>query len=524
MEDEREYFELPIHYSYPNSPDFEFHTKLDKINLDKEREHDILTGNGFIITSTKSSLKSNMKNPNGIFSTKFGQTLGDLNPYMDRYRCKCGSLKFHINHGIRCDKCGAKVEFVDDNFEYFAYLVLIDDYYVIHPNLYKSIEYFLGGVNRGKNTNKKSKLENIITVQDDRDMNGFTIENEKKPKDEPFFGIGMIEFQKRFDEIMDYYLKKNPQKRDVYEDIMNFRDCVFTHSIPVFTTLLRPMDINNNSMSYESTNGLYTIMNTLVTRINRNKTRADKEEKPKNEKLCKLQLKFNELYSDIEKILAGKKGQLRILIGGRYTFTARSVITSEPYLKIDEVKLSYYALLVLLEQRIINILCKTYNILVSEAKMRIDRAKIIPDKDIRDIILALIKSHSSGRGLPIVINRNPTIGYGSILQMYCIGIVESYTMAIPLQILPLMAADFDGDVENILECINKAFAKRAAEIFNPANVMYISRNDGKLNTDVMHQRDTMIISNTLVHVGRRKYSEEQLAQLRKIKEMNKNIA
>ena len=83
----------------------------------------------------------NMKNPNGIYSTKFGQTLGDLNPYMDRYRCKCGALHFHIHHGIICDKCKSRVEYVDDNFEYFAWLVLIEDYYVIHPNLYKSIEY-----------------------------------------------------------------------------------------------------------------------------------------------------------------------------------------------------------------------------------------------------------------------------------------------------------------------------------------------------------------------------------------------
>ena len=44
-------------------------------------------------------------------------------------------------------------------------------------------------------------------------------------------------------------------------------------------------------------------------------------------------------------------------------------------------------------------------------------------------------------GLPVIINRNPTIGYGSILHMYCVGIVDSYTMAVPLQILPLLAAD-----------------------------------------------------------------------------------
>ena len=54
--------------------------------------------------------------------------------------------------------------------------------------------------------------------------------------------------------------------------------------------------------------------------------------------------------------------------------------------------------------------------------------------------------------------------------------------------------------------------------------MYISRNDGKLNTDVMHQRDTMTMSNALVHLGRRKYSEEQLAMINRIKQHNKIVA
>ena len=49
------------------------------------------------------------------------------------------------------------------------------------------------------------------------------------------------------------------------------------------------------------------------------------------------------------------------------------------------------------------------------------------------------------RGIPLLINRNPTINYGSILQMFCVGMNKDldhdYTMSLPLQILPLLAAD-----------------------------------------------------------------------------------
>ena len=34
-----------------------------------------------------------------------------------------------------------------------------------------------------------------------------------------------------------------------------------------------------------------------------------------------------------------------------------------------------------------------------------------------------------------------TIAYGGILQMFCIGFTETYTMAVPLQVLKSLAAD-----------------------------------------------------------------------------------
>ena len=57
-------------------------------------------------------------------------------------------------------------------------------------------------------------------------------------------------------------------------------------------------------------------------------------------------------------------------------------------------------------------------------------------------INALIKS--TPEGLPVLLNRNPTIALGGILQMFCIGMTDTLTIGIPLQILKFLAADFDG--------------------------------------------------------------------------------
>jgi hypothetical protein len=64
-----------------------------------------------------------------------------------------------------------------------------------------------------------------------------------------------------------------------------------------------------------------------------------------------------------------------------------------------------------------------------------------PNPIIYTIIEGIIKSYD--RGIPILINRNPTITYGGILCMYCTGISIGYTMMVPLPILEGLAADFD---------------------------------------------------------------------------------
>lgn len=95
-----------------------------------------------------------------------------------------------------------------------------------------------------------------------------------------------------------------------------------------------------------------------------------------------------------------------------------------------------------LQQQIINILIRSYNISPSEAYDIWSRALATKDQRVCEILDALI--HNNPEGLQVLINRNPTINYGSILQMYAIGYTDTLTMSVPLQILKLLAADFDG--------------------------------------------------------------------------------
>jgi hypothetical protein len=58
-------------------------------------------------------------------------------------------------------------------------------------------------------------------------------------------------------------------------------------------------------------------------------------------------------------------------------------------------------------------------------------------------------------------------------------------------------------------------------IFNPRNAMYISRIDGKLNSDLLVQRDTLINANTFIHLGRDNYTAEQIQKINDAKKRQK---
>lgn len=427
--------DINVRTHYPDSQEWDYQTALERIDLDKERIKDLSTDNGFIITSAQ-NINYELKNDNGIYSSKFGQTLQDINPFANRYRCKCGHTTSRIYNGLKCEVCGTIVKYVDDNFKYTGWIVLKGDHYLIHPNLYKSLAFLIGA----------NDLDNIIRIESKKDQDGHDIET-KKPKDEPFYGIGMEEFKNRFDEILNYYaLKKKSSKIDYYHDIMDNRDIVFTQSIPVYTAHLRPYRIEDGMFNFEGTNALFNMMAKLASNINNDKYEFSRKKKPKNQLLYDMQLKWNELYDEVINIMSGKKGNIRTAFGGRVNFTARSVITPpDGVLRIDEIGMSYYALCGLLQQSIINILHKAYGMTYNAAyKFLTIDAAIIPNPIITEIIEGIIRDKG---GIPVLLNRNPTISFGSILYVRVVRITKGFTMQINLQTLKGLGADFDGDRE-----------------------------------------------------------------------------
>lgn len=496
---------ITLHYPYNDKYDYQ--TRLERIDMDKAKDDNIRNGKGFIISAPK-GIKKDIKNQDGIYSSRYGSnSISDVDSFNGRYRCKCGMKRGSINHGELCEICGTRVRYVDDDVSIKGYLILKDPYWIIHPNLYRSIAAFIGN----------DRLNRIIEPEVNIDSNGAIVTNkEPKKKNEPFKGIGLIEFKNRFDEIMDFYLAKFPNKKNYYDDIMAHKDIVFTHTISVYSSLLRPSRLDNGSLRYEACNEQFQMLAALVYQVNNDKLYMNRKIKDKYQLLYDIQVQLNIVYMELKEILAKKKGDFRASIGGRYSFSSRSVIAQDVNLMPDQIKLPYHGLCELLQQVIINILVKTYNFSYAEAYKKWYKGQIGFDKVIYDIIDGLIKD-SPGGGLPFLINRNPTIAYGGILFVRCIGINMNYTMSLSLLILKLLAADFDGDTLNILFLMNKEFIKVAEEIMSPRR-MYISRNDGECNMDMLHSRDTIINANAMKNLY--SYDQSEIDQIKRLQLMD----
>ena len=511
--------ELNLNLQYPRNDKYKFITKLERINLDEEMQKDIASGKGFLIKEPQ-DIRKTLKSDDSIYSRKFLATLQDPDAFMDRYSCTCGATKGRGKRNIICPTCGTKVKFVGDDFEIFGWIVLKDAYHIIHPNLYKSLAAYFS----------VTTLEAIIEPEIELDENGKPVSlydkrlTKKKTKrsfsrrktkvDHTFEGIGMLEFYNRFDEILEYFHQKNKQKKiEYYNDIIENRDKIFTHSIPVYSTGLRPFKTEGKRFTFEGTNAIFNIMAKLAANINKDELLIHRNAKYRNSLLWDLQERYNRLYVEIEAILANKKGSIRMLIGGRCGFTSRLVIIPGPELEIDHCIMSYYSLVELLQQTIINILAKTYAMSYADAYMQWFKSQITVDERIAQIIQNLIDT--SG-GIDVIVNRNPSIAYGSLMAMKCIGMSYDYVLILPLSILSTMGADFDGDCLNILYIPNKAFWLEARKVFSPRNMM-ISNNDGRLNQSMNVFKDVLININGLLRLARPNYSKAQLAAIEKVK-------
>lgn len=464
--------------------------KLTMLDLDKECDFDLKTGRGMIITEVIKDKKSTdtSYNEGGIRSSWFYSEMHEDDAFKERYSCKCEYLQGSSHDAAICPYCGEPVKLVDINLNKFGWIKL-KNYKIIHPALYQCLDVIFG------EKNKQSILANIIKSPrfEDTDANGnplLSYEQEKEfDKDQPYKMIGMIEFQKRFDEILEFYANKNKRNVNIEGNVdfikMN-RDKLFISSIPVFTSALRFSMIQNEIHFVNGADKIYNMIFSSVSRMNKSTDLITVDKK-----LPYIQKKLNELYEMMFEKINKKDGFIKSgVIAGRSDYTSRNVIKSNPYLAADEIILSYLSFMELYKFEIINMLSKTQNITEGQAFSEWYQGTITFSDKIYEIIKIMISRDETY----CLINRNPSIDWGSILQMKIVDVtheIDNLTMSLPLMVLNGFNADFDGDNLNICSLKTKEQIRATRKYNHRLNFM-VSHDHGLLHENSLPIKDLAV--------------------------------
>lgn len=439
-------------------------------------------------------------NDDGLFSEAI---FGNFETEQE-YTCKCHSMTGKFYEGCECPKCHTIVSFVESNINKCGWIDLSGNKYredgtvVEFGEGYKVIKYvaymFLERLIGKTNLKQIIKTPNIINIEGDLDEEVIKkIQNESPEK--KYWHIGLMGFFQKYTEVLTYYYGINKVND---EELFNFL-CdpleVFTDKIPVISTLLRPAVRTADGLKLDEINTIY------VRIIKNNKilnSKVNQLQLIKNSMLEMIQAEYFQLSEYIIESISGKEGLIRRQIcGTRIDFTARNIITpADANIGAEEVVVPYLTFLELYRFELINIISHVKNVSIKEADNIVRKAKTTFNREVYLVMKKMIADEECS----ILLNRNPTIALGSIMYMRIADVKEDMsdlTLSVSNTILTPLAADYDGDVLNIISVKDKEMKEVFKEVMSPS-ALIIDANTGDINYSLTLERDQILGLNSLI--------------------------
>lgn len=405
-------------------------------NWDGDFYRDLNANNGFIITEPADITLDGIKRKSlyGARSVLYGSTYEDEQSFTDRFRCECGRLQGRVNEGRICPFCEQEVKSEGININFTGWISL-GDACVINPLYYNILSETIG----------KNIFPDILRPREKVDRDGHRSKITKEDFDEdftpssPFAYIGIDEFRLRFFEVIRYFIdvfkkKKKTQKVKTLEKVRKESMNVFISHIPIYSTFLRPQSATSESFYYT---GIDRIINPLYNLSEQVKVCLDIE---RGLILYKIQKRVNDLWNLNFSLLNEKDGHIRDqIMGGGLNFSSRNVICPDITLRDNEVDLSYHTFWILFKMKIIQYLKVIYNCTLAQAK-----DIWFQNHHYSDHMAKIMQYIVNKEKLCVIINRNPTLNYYSILRMRIRFIKpddDDYCLSVPMSVLPGLNAD-----------------------------------------------------------------------------------
>jgi hypothetical protein len=446
-------------YKRSTIPDIDQNIKIEsitfeRVDLEEDYKKKMKNGETFLITNPE-YIKNGVRLKDSIFSPLFGPDM--LKPDAHSYMCECGALVGAINEDRVCSKCKSKVQFITTDLTKNAFID-IAPYKILTYHGYNILNKYIKNIDEVLGNTKKINMKGH---QDDPDK------------------MDIID-------LYEYYEK--------HEDEIGVPIGVaFTSKIPVINANVRPLVKTDSKMTLFTINKEFNVIVSSLTNLNVAKYINNRTETVSL--LNTIQEAYFNICREMEERLEGKTGDFRAQFTTCKTdYSSRMVIAPGLGLKPYEIDVPYQTIIEFYEEELINILNAMG--LSHEAAMDIylrGRNKI--SNHMKRAIKILLKTERW-----LIINRNPTIKYGSILYMRIRKFnknIKDTTMKLPHAILPLMNADYDGDqltglASKLAISSSKSYHDIFKSVFCPI-YLFIDSGTGKMNRAMTFKKDHAVI-------------------------------
>jgi DNA-directed RNA polymerase beta' subunit len=290
--------------------------EVTRRNWDADFYADMQRGGHFIISEpAEYTVDGQRKNSlYGAQSPLYGTDFDSEQAFVERYRCKCGEIQGKAFEGFTCPVCKSKVTFKDTDIKIIGW-VSYGKNRLINPYYYHKISSLM----------PKGVFNDIIYSKYKITTNGIREKANEHDFDtpplSPYSGIGIDEFYVNFEEILDFFRKKNKNKASSVDIILKEKNKVFTSHWPVFTPKLRPSGSTSDTYYY---NTLDKDINTIFTLSENLKSCIDVE---RDYIIQRIQQKMVHSWDLVFETLPKKSGLIRNeILGGSLNYSSRNVI------------------------------------------------------------------------------------------------------------------------------------------------------------------------------------------------------
>ena len=378
--------------------------------------------------------------------------------------CNCGYLKGEYVKDKVCPKCHTKVLSVYDNLlPIFWVRKFDDDLPFVNPKFWAML----------------SKL-----IYKKYDALRYLADTYYNPKQKPpvfemlkliIGGRSYRNLINNIDKIINYLLNNSTykNKHQKLQNLLNLynknKDKIFSNYLPLHNKKLFVMERNiKGDFTSSVVSEAVDIAVDIVFTINNLSTDKRKLEN----KTAQLISGITNLFYNYVNEFVGKKGGLvrRNIYGTRSHFTFRYVASSlRSTYDYNTIHVPWEVGPIVFRPHLLNKLLKR-GFSLKEAQKYLDGAVTRYDKLIDDLLKELIEE-SPYKGIPVLVNRNPSLGKGSIHRVFITRFKEDVaetSVNISTMIATSLNLDFDGDELNFTVLLDNKLADKA-EVFAPYN-------------------------------------------------------